>query len=254
MFITYQRNIENTIEMLKHVVNDQVKGFIENSRKEEINNYTKMSEYLIKYNDSVEEAMNNKKKYFKKLKQVEEESLRKVKEAEINQGTFEEMYGNVSYENNIQLGREAQKNYQQSITNSNEAKQFLLSKAPEAMKLYKEFNNTMINTLIGMGRMFSFHLQKEVKAENEIFTKSNDKINAIDIESLNKGNCDYEIKAPDELTFQPYKIQLLDGGSLDYSIKHCKFYNKTIVNAVIEIKDHFPDLAPDVNIYIYILV
>ena len=106
----------------------------------------------------------------------------------------------------------------------------------------------MIDTLVGMGRVFCSYLYKKVKVEDEIFSKSNNKITSVKPESIDQTTTDYGIKFPDELTFEPYQIGVLEGSTLDYSIKHCKFYNQTIYDAVIKMKESFPDLAPDVSI------
>ena len=175
--------------------------------------------------------------------------MRQISESKINEGSIEELYGGFNFDNHIQLGKDAdaQDKYIQSIQVSNLSRTVLLSKTPEAIQLYKQFNKTMMNTLVGVGRVFSFYLQKKVNAEIEIFTKSNDKINAFNLDTLTERNSDYVIQAPNELTFEPYKIEVLEGSSLDYSIKHCKFYNQTIFDAVVKMKNYFPDLAPDVN-------
>ena len=248
MFITYKNNIDHTIEVINQVVIEQMKTTIDDSMHEETENFTEMSINLEKYTNFVEDAKKGKELYNKKLKIIEEDIINQISNKETVGDNLEDEIAGVGLGSSISLGRNAQKKYQQAVKNANEARATLLSKTPTTLDLYKKTNKKMIDTLVGMGRVFCSYLYKKVKIEDEIFTKSNNKITSVKPESIDQGTTDNSIKFPDELTFEPYKIGLLEGSSLDYSIKHCKFYNQTIYDAVIKMKKSFPDLAPDVSI------
>ena len=248
MFITYQNNMDHTIEVINQVVIEQMKTTINDSADEEEKNFKIMGENVGKYSNCGELAKKGKELYVTQLKKIEGDIINQITNKEIDGDNLEDDILGVGLGSSISLGRDAKKKYQQAIKDSNAARAVLLSKTPETVDFYKKINKKMIDTLVGMGRVFCSYLHKKVKVEDGIFTKSNNKMTSVKPESIDQTTTDYGIKFPDELTFEPYQIGVLEGSTLDYSIKHCKFYNQTIYDAVIKMKESFPDLAPDVSI------